>query len=120
MWPTVRTGHETVTSLAGADGVDAGHSSKVTTLAMRPQVFRITPFMLAAQTAALVERNRPRIKPSEVGRVGRAGDKTRTSTNAWDTASPVARDVIGRAFRPVWKSTLQRGFNVHRYDPFCQ
>ncbi|KAH8059258.1 procollagen-proline 4-dioxygenase [Aureococcus anophagefferens] len=120
VWPTVRTGHATVTDLADAEtGVDAGHRSVVTTLSMRPQVFRISQFMMGHETEKLIERNKPRIKPSEVGLVGRSGDKTRTSTNAWDTASPVARDVIGRAFRLLKIDAhrkLEDGLQVLHYE----
>ena len=120
VWPTVRTGHATVTDLADAEtGVDAGHRSIVTTLSMRPQVFRISQFMMGHETEKLIERNKPRIKPSEVGLVGRSGDKTRTSTNAWDTASPVARDVIGRAFRLLKIDAhrkLEDGLQVLHYE----
>ena len=99
VWPTVRTGHVTRTELRDEiTGADAGHSSVVTTLSMRPQVFRISQFMLEHECESIIERNKPRIKPSEVGLVGRAGDRTRTSTNAWDTSSPTARDApLGRA-----------------------
>ena len=98
---------------------DAGHSSVITTLSMRPQVFRISQFMLEHECEAIIERNRPRIKPSEVGLVGRAGDRTRTSTNAWDTSSPTARDVIGRAFRLLKidaQRKLEDGLQVLHYD----
>jgi prolyl 4-hydroxylase len=86
---------------------------------MRPQVFRISQFMMGHETEKLIERNKPRIKPSEVGLVGRSGDKTRTSTNAWDTASPVARDVIGRAFRLLKIDAhrkLEDGLQVLHYE----
>lgn len=120
VWPTVRTGHVTKTDLHCPEtGADAGHASIITTLSMRPQVFRISQFMHQSETEALIERNRPRIKPSEVGLVGRAGDKTRTSTNAWDTSSPTARDVIGRAFRLLKidaQRKLEDGLQVLHYD----
>ena len=86
---------------------------------MRPQVFRISQFMLEHECESIIERNKPRIKPSEVGLVGRAGDRTRTSTNAWDTSSPTARDVIGRAFRLLKidaQRKLEDGLQVLHYD----
>jgi prolyl 4-hydroxylase len=120
VWPTVRTGHVTRTELRDEiTGADAGHASVITTLSMRPQVFRISQFMLEHECEAIIERNKPRIKPSEVGLVGRAGDRTRTSTNAWDTSSPTARDVIGRAFRLLKidaQRKLEDGLQVLHYD----
>lgn len=94
VWPTVRAGHETLTTI----GDDPLLLVQVTTLSMQPGVFRIRGFLNAEEAQATVERNQPRIKPSEVGLVGRAGDKTRTSSNAWDTTSPGARLLIRRAF----------------------
>ena len=98
-------------------GADAGHSPSFMTLSMRPQVSARS--WLEHECEAIIERNRPRIKPSEVGLVGRAGDRTRTSTNAWDTSSPTARDVIGRAFRLLKidaQRKLEDGLQVLHYD----
>lgn len=112
VWPTVAAGHSTLTSVD--DMVVT-----VTTLSMQPAVFRIQGFLNAEEAKATVDRNRPRIKPSEVGLVGRAGDKTRTSSNAWDTSSPEARVLIKRAFGLLKidpERKLEDGLQVLHYE----
>ncbi|KAJ8600653.1 hypothetical protein CTAYLR_006936 [Chrysophaeum taylorii] len=115
VWPTVAPGHETLTVI----GDDPSILAEVTTLSMQPAVFRIRGFLDAKEAKETVDRNRPRIKPSEVGLVGRAGDKTRTSSNAWDTSSPGARALINRAFRLLKVDPdrkLEDGLQVLHYE----
>ncbi|KAJ1455779.1 hypothetical protein M885DRAFT_518986 [Pelagophyceae sp. CCMP2097] len=110
VWPQVAPGYS-VTSAAGVT---------VTTLSMKPGVFRLDDLLTKEEAKQLVERNRALIKPSEVGLVGRAGDSTRTSSNAWDTASPVARTLIARAFTLLnidADRALEDGLQVLHYEP---
>jgi len=116
VWPTVAAGHETLTTI----GDDPLLLVRVATLSARPAVFRVQGFLSKSEAEATVRRNEPRVRPSEVGLVGRAGDKTRTSSNAWDTSSPEARMLIGRAFDLLKLDAnrkLEDGLQVLHYEP---
>jgi len=113
VWPTVRVGHSTTTRVGENPAVF------VETLSLSPAVFRLRSFFTEDEALKVVERNKPLIKPSEVGLVGRAGDKTRTSSNAWDTSSPMARTLIGRAFDLLKidaSRKLEDGLQVLHYE----
>ena len=113
VWPTFEAGRQTTTTVGERQVL-------VTTLSTKPAVFGLEAFLDSEEAAQVVERNRPMIKPSEVGLVGRAGDKTRTSSNSWDTSSPMARLLIERAFNLLKidpERKLEDGLQVLHYEP---
>ena len=114
VWPAFEAGHITTTSVLSSRKVT------VKTLSLKPGVFELSNFLESSEASEVVEQNRPKIKPSEVGLVGRTGDKTRTSSNSWDTSSATARLLIERAFRLLKidpNPQLEDGLQVLHYEP---
>jgi len=112
VWPAFKAGHQTQYN-------DQDRIITLTTAAIKPAVFLIDSFLNKKEADQVITRNKPKIKPSEVGLVGRAGDRTRTSSNAWDTSSPIARILISRAFTLLNIESdrkLEDGLQVLHYD----
>lgn len=67
-------------------------------LSGRPRVISVANFMTPEELKELLDYNRDRVTPSEVGFTGVTGDSTRTSSTSWDFHSKAAIAIQKRSF----------------------
>jgi prolyl 4-hydroxylase len=131
VWPTVALGHRVAVPFH-KDDERAGTDSKgvvLETISLSPRVFRLHNFVSDAETDAMMARAKKLGLERSTGglqKQGKEGENQgeqiadRTSTNAWDTSSPLAIKIKKRAFeilRMVYVDDWSDGLQVVKYEP---
>ena len=96
VWPLVRVGN--VVYPKNVVGPHPDKPIKMTQMTDQPRVFTVDNFVSPAEIEELLENNRDRLTPSEVGFAGWQDD-TRTSSTSWDFTSPAALAIQTRTFQ---------------------
>mmetsp|Transcript_18186 Transcript_18186/g.29547 ORF Transcript_18186/g.29547 Transcript_18186/m.29547 type:complete len:521 (+) Transcript_18186:207-1769(+) len=94
VWPLSKVGDVTYPEI---ESPVPGKQMRLRQLTNSPRVFTVENFMNAEEMKELLDANRAKIKPSEVGFSGHQ-DATRTSSTAWDFTSLAGKKIQKRAF----------------------
>mmetsp|Transcript_16257 Transcript_16257/g.18411 ORF Transcript_16257/g.18411 Transcript_16257/m.18411 type:complete len:509 (-) Transcript_16257:133-1659(-) len=116
VWPLAEVGHVIYPKSVRSPIPDK--PIKLTQLSQSPRVFSVDNFMTPEEMESILEYNRERVKPSEVGLSGWR-DSTRTSSTSWDNRSPTARVILRRAYDVIaLQKETQNGDSVQilRYE----
>lgn len=118
-WPGVKIGHlqETPVKLNGQPII-------METLSMVPKIFKIHNFITAEESSSLIEHSRGKVERSATGVDWRSNaskpNKLRTSDNAFDVESDIAKQVIQRSFETLrvdYLESMADGLQILRYRP---
>lgn len=124
VWPVSKVG-----DVVSVTGGPTDKLIELETVSLEPRVFRIRNFLTDDEVNGMVEFARvSKMDQSTVGEIikGKVGQNLgsvahdRTSTNTWDTDSPLARSLQQRAFdllRMEYHQDHSDGFQILHYEP---
>ena len=118
VWPNLKVG-TTFTPVSVPPHED-GTRVTLEQMSTSPRVFSVHNFATDEEIKQIIEHNKNRVTPSEVGFAGKAGDPTRNSSTSWDSQSRAARALQRRAFQALaldYDHELAGAVQVLRYKP---
>ena len=117
VWPNKEIGSSYVPEEVGV--LSNGKSVTIKQLSSRPLTFLVENFATDDEIESIIERNRKRMEPSEVGFAGASGDPTRNSSTSWDFNGKAAKALQKRAFHVLghdYDTVLADAVQVLKYE----